>query len=108
MDNELAKITNPTSITAYQVKSSGNILVFPNPATDHLVFTIIAGTQSTMTIKIYNNLGVEVQCSKPYNLPEGSNSLVLPLTLSEQPGIYYYRIFDGDETAFSGRFIRIQ
>ncbi|HJX71330.1 MAG TPA: CotH kinase family protein [Bacteroidales bacterium] len=107
MDLQLARIENPTAITANSVPLFEDIVVYPNPASDFLQFDINISSPSVISVYIYNNLGVLVMHSSSYHLSQGKNEIVLQLDELEQPGSYYYRIFIDGETGYTGRFVKL-
>jgi len=107
MDAELASIINPTAITASSIPFFKDILVYPNPASDFLRFDISADNSAVVNVCIYDNLGLLLQQSSSFHIVHGKNEFVLRLDELEQPGIYFYKILIGNETGYTGRFIKL-
>lgn len=107
MDAELSTVINPTSITASSIPFFQDVLVYPNPASDFLRFDITAENPSSVSLCIYNNLGIMVQQMHSLQLDSGRNNFVIYLDEHMQPGIYYYKFLKDNETVYAGRFIRL-
>ncbi len=103
MDTELARIDNPTTIFENNYHLLTNILVYPNPATDYLIFNLSSENQLDARIEIYDCLGVLVQNNPSVNINEGENKLLINLN-ELIPGIYLYKIIAGTKEAYNGRF----
>lgn len=108
MDMELAKIKNLTSIAVNTNQISGDILVYPNPAKDHLIFNFSSYSSCIVNINIYNNLGMLVQSTESFNIHQGGNDIIIQLDKLQQQGVYFYKLFINGETGYAGRFIKIE
>ena len=76
-----------------ELDKSAEFKVFPNPATDHITFTVSGKSHSPGSITFYNLLGKEIYNSQ---VPEGQSMIVIP-TVSWNPGMYLYVIRDGNQ-----------
>ena len=69
--------------------------VFPNPAVNNAKIQFISGTPETVTFKVYNLLGEEIE-SQLINSQRGVNTINLNTTSYTQ-GMYLYSINNGSE-----------
>jgi len=106
MDNELSKIENPDPTASISLVSSGieDLFVYPNPATDFLVFRFDNPTELDVSISIYNQVGMLLVSGE-------FNKNNFPITISLQniqtQGLYFYKVSIGGSEAFVGRFVKI-
>lgn len=77
-----------------------NCRVYPNPSSHHTYFAFRNPGQSACTLTIYNASGRVMECQKGLIGTEA----VIDNTQSS-PGLYLYRITDGDKLIAGGKFI---
>ncbi len=107
MDMELATIKNPTAITNNPVQLFKEVVVYPNPASEYLRFHIDISSPSSVSVCIYNNLGIMAMRSQSYHLFQGKNDIVLQLDELQQSGLYHYRILIDGGTGCTGMFVKL-
>ena len=74
-------------------KNEGNILLFPNPASNNILVQFAASINETATISIYTISGQEVKKIKPLVTSRSSNFQQLKIDLSDlDKGVYFLRI----------------
>jgi len=102
MDGELAKISAPN-----QQPGVEELFVYPNPASEFLIFEFKTELESLAEIRIYNTSGILVQKSPSIYLPYGSSQYRLEFEGARTSGLFLYQISMGNRTLYSGRFIRL-
>jgi hypothetical protein len=107
MDKVIAKFNTPQTGISTLLSTNEKVLAYPNPAKDDLYFEFNCQDASTGSVLIYNSLGVKVQQITGCDLNEGKNRLRIKLPSNNQPGLYTYKILNGNQVLFSGRFMRI-
>ncbi|UCH13422.1 MAG: CotH kinase family protein [Bacteroidales bacterium] len=110
MDAQLAQVPNPNPNPA-AIKTTdlfSDILIYPNPAINYMIFDIGSKKKTVAAIYIYNNLGVLVHKTPSFNLNQGNNSYLLKLDKINQPGVYFYKAIVDNQTGFTGRFIKTE
>jgi len=107
MDTQLAQIPNPNPAAINMKQILDDILVYPNPAKDFLIFDINSRKTAVAFINIYNHLGILVHSTALFDLNQGTNSHSLKLDKLNQPGVYLYKVIINNELGCTGRFIKI-
>jgi hypothetical protein len=107
MDSQLAQIPNPNPTAINVTNILDDILIYPNPATNYLMFEINSRKTASASINIYNHLGILVQSSALFDLNQGDNSYLLELDKLSQPGVYLYKVIINNEPQCAGRFIKV-
>jgi hypothetical protein len=107
MDSELAKINNPVTDISTSGITDDKIQVYPNPAKEHLEFSMNAANSCNAEVFIYDLSGKALIKSKPYFIKPGANSLMLELGSTIQAGIYFYKIYINSEPKYIGKFIKV-
>ncbi len=83
------------------------LFVYPNPASEFLIFEFKTELESLAEIRIYNTSGILVQKSPSIYLPYGSSQYRLEFEGARTSGLFLYQISMGNWTLYSGRFIRL-
>jgi hypothetical protein len=110
MDQELARVSHPDSVNS---PPSGNLdasaIVFPNPATDNVSFTITSEYNTEAVINIYLSSGSQLIHTSRVTLNKGENNITLPLEGSIIPGIYIYsiKLKNPENRKLQGKFIKV-
>ncbi len=106
MDAQLAQIPNPNPAAINITHILNDILVYPNPAKDYLIFEINRTKSAVASVNIYNHLGIMVHTSALFDLNQGNNSRLLELDKIGQPGVYLYKVIIDNEPGCTGRFLK--
>ncbi len=107
MDLELGKIENPASTFALRDSALNDLIVYPNPVNDHVVFELNSHNTATAKVLIYSVTGAKLQPAVVFELVPGNNTLMLSLTRLKKPGIYLYKILIDYEPAYTGRLVKV-
>lgn len=93
----------PTAITPVNIAQHG-INIYPNPSSSITTIVFDLGTQSNVSLKVYNSLGQEVSALiSDSKLNEGTHSVTLDSrTLGK--GIYFIRLIAG-ENVITNKFV---
>jgi hypothetical protein len=111
MDQELARVTHPDSVTSSPpVSQDGHPIVFPNPAKDHVTFRITSESNAHGSVNIYHPSGSQVIHYSLVRLSRGENNITIPLAGVIVPGIYIYRIdiYKPVKREFKGKFLKVE
>ena len=105
MDTELAKIQNPNPNTSIiqQFENSETLHVYPNPATDYLVFEISSKKSGKAIIQMYSYAGKLVQSSAPIELGPIITTYRFQFVPNLKQGFYLYKIIMDDRLLYAGK-----
>ena len=108
MDTELAKIQNPNPNTAIvqQFENSETLHVYPNPATDYLIFEISSKKPGKAIIQMYNYAGKLVQSSTPIELGHTITTHRFKFDPNLKAGFYLYKIVMDDRLMYVGKVMK--
>lgn len=91
-------IQNPVGID--EAKTAAAVTVYPNPAQDNFTITFIENF-STARIDLFNSVGALIRSERLF-------STMNNISLSEfESGIYYYKVYSNDNSASSGKLIKL-
>lgn len=107
MDTELAPIKPPNPVSVLSKTYVKDIMVYPNPATNFLLFDIHANACEKASIYIYDQLGNRIQPPKFISLNNESQTFLCSLHINHS-GIYFYQIIIKDTVVASGKFIVVK
>ncbi|MES2513849.1 MAG: LamG-like jellyroll fold domain-containing protein [Bacteroidota bacterium] len=93
---------NPVSVAENEV-IIGNLIVFPNPATNHLNVNFSSATAKPTTIQVYDNLG-KLVISQKVETTIGPNKIVLNTT--DLASGFYYIAVSADDRSINFKFTK--
>lgn len=107
IDDELRKYENPfpTNVTLSSQFLLKDVIVYPNPAVNYLVFEYKCAANANIRVDVYNNLGRLVQTMAFGRSEEGNNSFTLNLDERYTTGIYYFKLYLNNEINNLGKFV---
>ena len=107
MDTELAKIQNPNPNTGIaQFENSEPLHVYPNPASDYLVFEISSKKSGKAIIQMYNYAGKLVQSSAPIELSTHITAYRFEFDPNLKEGFYLYKIVMDGRLLYAGKVVK--
>ena len=110
MDTTLAKVKNPNPVIPISISNVTikDILVYPNPVKSYISVDITSTKIASVSISIYNSLGVLVKTTPMYALNNGNNSFTLDLSKNFKPGVYLYKMHVNNIESYVGKFIKVE
>ena len=110
MDQELARVSHPDSVNQPPAGGlNGSAIVFPNPAKDHVTFTITSEYNTEAVFNIYLSSGSQVIQTSMVVINKGENNITVPLQGNLIPGIYLYSIIleNPEKRKLKGKFVKV-
>lgn len=86
------------SMNREQVKTLSNVKIYPNPVSDQLNLSYRLGKEASVSIKIMDALGNEINTLLAERLKEGDQVHNFMLNSKLSSGYYFIRIMAGTET----------
>jgi hypothetical protein len=92
-----------SDIIIISTQGSGSFTIFPNPATNVIQFSLKEGTKGTITLKVYNSMGILMKNSI-FTTPTGQQDIS-----SLTPGSYSIELTNNNskKTLLTGKFIKL-
>ncbi len=106
MDSELAKIPNPIHTGVDEFENHEILHVYPNPASEYLVFEINCKKSGKAVIQMYNFAGVLVQSSLPIDLGPNLTTYKFQFDPNLKEGFYLYKIVMDNMLLYAGKVIK--
>jgi hypothetical protein len=85
--------------------SAAQVSVYPNPVKDEINFDLSFNSRNTISIEIFDVLGMNVASAKDIN-GTGPKHITIPL-LNKSAGVYFYRITTGDKQVVNGKVMKM-
>ncbi|WP_167616746.1 CotH kinase family protein [Maribellus sediminis] len=104
IDDEMAKVS--VYVVVEEIQNDTELLMYPNPATDHLNVDLTLNSSEEVRLTIFNNLGQAVHQITPGLLFNGKNHTHIDLPTSMNPGVYLLQVRVGDQQVLTERFIK--
>jgi hypothetical protein len=81
------------------------LMVYPNPFTDHLTFDLMLETDSKVSLEIYNLNGVKLATVFNEKVQALQNNLIEYRPENLPTGVYFYRVIADGRIIFTGKVI---